>query len=105
MTDEEKLKLLDFKNKYKDNPDTFIEDFYPDIKLMEYQKLILKALNSKEKLYYSFFNGRMAQKRWLMNCQLEYMKSMEMDFNVLNKNSIDVYEKGILVRTIKNKTQ
>ena len=100
MTDEEKFK---FKNKYKDNPVAFIEDFYPDIKLMEYQKLILKALNSKEKLYYSIFNGRSGQKKWLMNMQIEFMKAMEMDFNVFNKNSIDVYEKVVITIEYKEK--
>jgi hypothetical protein len=45
----------------------------------------------------------MNQKQWLENMKLEYMKAMEMNFELWSPKGIDVYEKGELVRTIKHK--
>lgn len=98
MTDKEKL---NFKEKYQNNPVAFVEDFY-NVKLYPYQKEILNVIHTKDRIV-SYFNGRMNQKLWLSNAQLEYMKMMEMNFEVWCKDGIDVYEKGVLVRTIKHK--
>ena len=51
----------------------------------------------------SFFNARMNQRLWLSNMRLEYMKLMGMNFQVWSLKGIDVYEKGVLVKTIKEK--
>lgn len=40
----------DFKEYYKRNPDKFIEDFYPDMKLYPYQKLMLKIMCGIDKV-------------------------------------------------------
>lgn len=97
MTDQDRLK---FKEKYQHNPVAFVEDFCPDIKLHTYQKVFLNAILLKEKTV-SFFNARINQKKLLSNMQIEYMKTMEMNFEVWSPKGIDVYEKGVLVRTIK----
>jgi len=99
MTYQDKLNLI---KKYRNNPVAFVEDMHPDIKLYPYQKLLLNAMHSKDKIV-SFFNGRMNQKLWLSNMRLEYMKLMQIDFEVWGLKGIDVYEKGVLVRTIKHK--
>lgn len=98
MTDQDKL---NFKKKYQNNPVAFVEDFHPEIKLHTYQKIFLNAILLKDKTV-SFFNARIQQKLWLSNMQLEYMKAMEMNFQVWSSKGIDVYENGVLVRTIKN---
>lgn len=98
MTDQEKL---NFKEKYKNNPVAFVEDFCPDIKLHIYQKAMLNAIHNNNYKTFSFINPRRNQRQWFENIRLEYMKAMEMDFEVWNLKSIDVYEKGVLVRTIK----
>lgn len=97
MTDQEKQ---DFKNKYQKDPVKFIEDYYPDVKLHTYQKIFLNAMFLKEKTF-SFFNARMNQKRWLENMSLEIMKTLEMDFQIWSLKGIDVYEKGVKVKTIR----
>ena len=106
MTDQEKLNFKEryqnFKEYYQNNPVAFVEDFTPGIKLHTYQKAILNAILVKDKTV-SFFNARMNQKLWLENMRLEYMKAMEMDFEVWSLKGIDVYEKGVLVKTIKHK--
>jgi hypothetical protein len=63
---------------------------------------MLNAIVAKEK-FISFFDARRNQKQWIENMRLEYMKAMEMDFQVWNSKGIDVYEKGVLVRTIEHK--
>lgn len=98
MTDQDKLKLI---KKYRDNPVAFVEDFYPNIKLYTYQKVFLNTILLKNKTI-SLINSRMNQKLWLLNMQLDYMKTMEMNFQVWNKDGIDVYENGVLVKTIKH---
>ena len=100
MTDQDKL---NFKEKYENNPVAYCEDFY-NVKLLPYQKLLLNAIHTKDKII-SFINGRMNQKLLMSNAQLEYMKLMEMNFEVWSLKSIDVYEKGVLVRTIKHKKE
>jgi len=104
MIDQDKLKLINFKEKYQNNPVVFVEDFNPDIKLHTYQKAILNAILLKDKTI-SFFNARMNQKRRLENMRLEYMKAMEMNFEIWSPKGIDVYEKGVLVRTIRHKKE
>ena len=99
MTDQEKL---DFKEKYKNNPIAFIEDFY-SIKLLPYQKVILNAINRIGNRQEYFIQSRINQKKWLANLQLEYMKVMKMDFQIWKPDGIEVYEKGVLVKTIKHK--
>ena len=99
MNDQEKLS---FKEKYKNNPVAFVEDFCPDIKLHTYQKAMLNAIVAKEN-FISFFDGRKNQRQWIEKMRLEYMKAMEMDFEVWSSKGIDVYEKGVLVRTIEHK--
>ena len=96
MTDQDKL---DFKEKYENNPVAFAEDFY-NVKLLPYQKLLLNTIHTKDKII-SFINGRMNQKLLMSNAQFEYMKLMEMNFEVWSSKGIDVYEKGVLVKTIK----
>jgi hypothetical protein len=63
---------------------------------------MLNAIHTKDRVV-SFFNARMNQKQWLENMKLEYMKAMEMNFELWSPKGIDVYEKGELVRTIKHK--
>jgi len=99
MTDQE---TLNFKEKYQNNPVAFVEYLCPDIKLHTYQKVILNAIVAKEKTF-SFFNARINQRKWLENMRLEYMKAMEMNFQVWNLKGIDIYENGVLVRSIKHK--
>jgi len=101
MTDQDKLNLI---KKYRNNPAAFVEDMHPNIKLHTYQKVFLNAILLKNKII-SFFNSRMNQKLWLSNMQLEIMKAMEMNFQVWSLKGIDVYEKGVLVRTIKHKKE
>lgn len=98
MTDQEKL---EFKDKYQNNPVAFVEDFY-NVKLYPWQKVVLNAIHKKDK-FVSFVGGRINQKKWLDNMKLEYMKTMEMNFEVWSTNGIDVYENGILVKTIKRR--
>jgi len=98
MTDQDKL---NFKEKYQNNPVAFVKDFY-NLKLYPYQKIVLNTLHTKDKIV-SFINGCMNQKLLLSNVQLEYMKAREMNFEVWCKDGIEVYKKGILVRTIKHK--
>jgi len=93
MTDKEKL---NFKEKYQNNPVAFVEDFY-NIKLHTWQKTLLKAIIAKDKIVSHFIPYRYG-KAILQKGQLEYMKAMEMDFNILTKDGIEVYEKGILVK-------
>jgi len=97
MTDQDKLNLI---GKYRNNPVAYIEDVYPDIKLYPYQKVILNAMVAKEKTF-SFINARMNQKLWLDNMKLEWMKIFKRNFQVLSSKGVDVYENGVLVRTIK----
>ena len=99
MEDQEKL---DFIKKCQNDPVGFVEEFYPGLKLHNWQKAILIAMNTKDKLYKHFCTPYRNGRDILMKGQLEYMKSMEMDFNIITKDGIEVYEKGILVRTIKN---
>jgi len=47
MTDQDKIALI---KKYRDNPSAIIEDFFPEIKLYTYQKILLKALMTKDKV-------------------------------------------------------
>ncbi len=106
MADQDKLNFKEryenFKDYYKNNPVAFVEDFCPDIKLHTYQKVMLNTIMAKDKSI-SFINSRRNQKLWLANMQLEAMKAMEMNFEVWSLKGIDVYEKGVLVRTIKHK--
>jgi len=95
-----KERYAKFKDYYDNNPVALVEDFNPDIKLLPYQKIILNAMMAKEKAY-SFINARMNQKLWLDNMKLEWMKVFRRDFQVWSPKGIDVYEKGVLVRTIK----
>jgi len=99
MTDQDKLNLI---NKYRNNPIAFIEDIHPEIKLYPYQKVILNAIMTKDRTI-SFVNARMNQKLWLSNMRLEWMKTFKRDFQVLSSKGVDVYENGVLVRTIKHK--
>ena len=98
MTDQDKLNLIE---KYRNNPVAFIEDMHPDIKLHEYQKVLLNMIHTKDKTF-SFFNARMNQKLWLSNMKLEYMKAMKMSFEIWSPKGIDIYENGVLVKTIKH---
>lgn len=103
MTDQEMLDFKDktenFKEKYKNNPVAFAEDFW-NVKLLPFQKTMLNIWNGLEecKQYFSpFRNG----KQMIAKAQFEYMKAMEMEFHVWKPEGIDVYEKGVLVRTIR----
>lgn len=101
MTDQKTLeRIYSIKEKYKDNPVAFVEDFYK-VKLYPWQKVILNAIHKKDKIV-SYFIPYRHGKAILQKGQLEYMKAMEMDFSVWNKDGIEVYEKGVLVRTIKS---
>jgi len=108
MIDQEKFnfeeRYQNFKEYYQHNPVAFVEDFNPGIKLHTYQKAILNAILLKEKTV-SFFNARMNQKLWLSNMRLEIMKAMKMNFQVWSLKGIDVYENGVLVKTIKHKKE
>ena len=98
MTDQEKL---NFKEKYKNNPIAFIEDFY-NVKLQSWQKLYLKTIITKDKIA-SYFTPYRYGKAILHKGQLEYMKAMEMYFSLWTKDGIEVYEKGIIIRKIEHK--
>ena len=96
-------KILEVIDKYKNDPIAFVEYFY-DVKLYPYQKEMLKLLNTKERLinlYGSYRHGRDIVRKG----QVEYMKFMEMDFDLWTKEGIEVYEKGILVKTLKHKNK
>lgn len=99
MTDQDKL---NFKEKYENNPVAFIEDFYPDIELHTYQKLFLNELFLKDKIYY-YMPSRSSQKKWLANIQLEAMKKLQMNFQIWSPIGIDVYKKGVFIKTLKHK--
>jgi len=98
MTDQEKL---NFKEKYKNNPVAFIEDFY-NVKLQSWQKLYLNTIIAKDKIV-SYFTPYKYNKVILSKWRLEYMKFMKMNFNIWTKDGIEIYEKGILVKIIKHK--
>jgi len=57
---------------------------------------------SKQNDFY-YVNPYTTHRRWLSNMRLELMKLMQMDFTVLSPGSRDDYEKGVLVKTVKNK--
>ena len=107
MTDQDNLnfkeKYAKFKDYYDNNPVAFVEDFNPDIKLLPYQKELLNSIHNNDYKMVSFPNARMNQKRWLENMRLEYMKTMEMNFQVWSSKGIDFYESGVLVRVIKHR--
>ena len=98
MTDQEKL---NFKEKYQNNPIAFIEEFY-NVKLHSWQKQILKTIIAKDKIV-SYFTPYRYGKTILYKGQLEYMKTMEMDFNIWTKEGIEIYEKGVFIRKIEHK--
>lgn len=109
MTNQEMLDFKDkaenFKDKYKNNPIAFAEDFC-GVKLYPWQKVLLNTWNSIDhcKEYICnipYRNG----KKMVRDTQFEYMKAMEMDFKVWKPEGIDVYEKGVLVRTIRKEIQ
>ena len=58
MTDQDKLNLIE---KYQNNPVAFIEDMYPDIKLHEYQKVLLNMIHTKDGAL-SFIGGHIIRK-------------------------------------------
>jgi len=98
MTGQDKL---NFKEKYQNNPVAFVEDFL-NVKLQSWQKLYLKTIIAKDKIV-SYFTPYRYGKAILYKGQLEYMKAMEMDFQIWKTDGIDVYKKGVLVKTIKHK--
>jgi len=100
MIDQEQLT---FKEKYKNNPVAFCEDFL-NIKLLSYQKTILNVMNGIDKCK-QYFNPYRHGKQMVLDMQVEYMKAMEMDFQVWKKNGIDVYKKGVLVKTMNHKKE
>lgn len=101
MTDQE---LLEFKEKYQNNPVAFAEDFY-GVKLYHWQKTLLNMLNGIDncKQYICNIPYRYG-KKMIGEAQIEYMKVNKKDFQVWTTNGIEVYEKGILVRTIERET-
>ena len=58
MTDQDKLNLIE---KYRNNPVAFVEDMHPDIKLHEYQKVLLNMIHIKDGAL-SFIGGRILRK-------------------------------------------
>jgi hypothetical protein len=100
MTDQEKL---EFKNKYMNNPVAFAKDFY-GVKLLPYQKIMLEAM-TKIDIAKSYITSRLNSKKFVFDLNLAYMMAMEMNFEVWSKNGIDVYEKGVLVKTIKKENK
>jgi len=94
-----KEKYQNLKEYYQHNPIAFIEDMYPDIKLLPYQKTFLNAMMSKQNNFY-YINPYTSHKRWLVNFRLELMKLMGMNFTVLSPSGRDDYEKGVLVRKV-----
>ncbi len=92
---------LNIKKNIENDPVAFVEEFYPGLKLYPWQKTILRLMNSKEKLKECFIPPYRFGRDILLKGQIEYMKTMEMDFNVWTKDGIEVYEKGKLVKTIK----
>lgn len=97
MTDQEKL---NFKEKYKNNPVAFCEDIL-NVKLHSWQKQFLEESFCKDK-HVTHFNPHRHMKTFTHKLWLEYTKAMEMDFIIWNKEGIDIYEKGVLVKTIKH---
>ena len=106
MNDQDNLSFKEryakFKDYYDKIPVALVEDFNPNIKLLPYQKIILNAIVAKDKTV-SFFNARMNQKLWLSNMGLEWMKTFRSNFEVWSPEGIDVYENGVLVKTLKHK--
>lgn len=98
MEDQE---LLDFKNKYQNNPVAFVEDFY-GIKLHAYQKQIVKTMLDFNNVKGLSFGGCNNMKQWVHDMWIEYAKAMEMSFQHWTKDGIEVYKKGVLVKIIKN---
>lgn len=96
MTDTDKY--INFVKQVEHDPVAFVEAFYPGLKLHDWQKAILIAMNTKDKLIRHFSTPYRNGKDILMKGQIEYMKSMEMDFNLITKDGIEVYEKGVLVK-------
>jgi len=43
----------EFNEYYKKNPDKFIEKFYPNIKLYQYQKLFLRFIAKYKNVYFT----------------------------------------------------
>lgn len=100
-----KDKTLNFRNKYKNKPIAFAEDMY-GVKLYPWQKALLNAWNGVEKCKQYIYNILYRhEKQMLAQAQLEYMKTMEMDFYVWKLDCIEVYEKGVLVRTIREENE
>ena len=65
MTDQDKLNLKEkyqnLKEYYQQNPLAYIEDICPDIKLHEYQKVLLNMIHIKDGAL-SFIGGRILRK-------------------------------------------
>lgn len=104
MSDQERLefqaKLLSMRDKYKDNPLAWIKDFHPEIKLYPWQEAFLKAMYVKDKVI-TYFNPYRYGKEIIHKMQVEHWKAMGYDFNLWTKNGLEVYEKGVLVKTIR----
>lgn len=98
---------LDFKEKYENDIIAFVEDFYK-VELYPWQKLMLKMMDQKEKLkdgLITFYTPYRHGRDILFKARLEWMKLMEMSFDLWTKESIEVYEKGVLVKIIKHKNK
>ena len=89
ITDQEKVNFINY---YKHNPADFIED-YMGIKLLPYQKAILKVFNYTDEINLRFNPAKYSKP--FSNIAIEQcIQDMKDDFQIQK-------EKGILVKTIK----
>lgn len=100
-----KDKTFKFIDKYKSNLVAFAEDFY-GIKLYPYQKILLNTLNKvnnvKDFISNSFYKNYSHYKNMFKTTYIEYIKEEKMDFQIWKRDCIEIYEKGKLVKVIKN---
>lgn len=106
MDDQERLAkksmYLSLKEFYSHNPYMFIKAFYPDIKLNLWQKIIIEAFIKKDNVV-PYMQTMVAEKRYKNKYRLKLMEEMKMDYEVWKPDCIEIYEKGTLVKIIKNK--
>lgn len=81
---------------YQKHPDEYIEEIL-NIKLLPYQKVLLKSIAENKQI----IMGRWNSKDYLSDLYLEYLKAMYLNFTAYTKNGIEKYENGKLIETIK----
>ena len=77
------------QTRYKKDPIAYIEEVL-EIKLLEYQKTLLKGMFEGKVIINSKFNG----KKFIQDLYVRYLKDMEVDFLLATSKGLEVYEKG-----------